>query len=243
MTTPTLRALGAALTSPGDAMRQVTTSPRPVALGILLGLVVVAAGMATLPRQLALLNQALAPTGDPMRDMHLVRMQAGLLRVVVVDRLVPAPTFVLAAVLLVLAAEPVLAVAEERRRMLWALAIVGLAPLVVHRLGELAVTYLSPVPDPLRLGDAIALPQRFATGPALLWWSDGSPPGWLLSVNTRLNLFSVWSVAIWSIGLRELDRGDPTAWHVALPAGCVLVAGLITYWLKPVVSALVLGAP
>jgi hypothetical protein len=243
MTAPSLRAIGAALVSPGAALRVIAARPEPVAMALLLACMIVVAGAATLPRQLALLNQALAPTGDPVRDTHLALMQAGLLRVIVVDRVVPPPTFVLAAVLLVLAVEPVLAVAEKRRRALWALAIAGLAPLVVHRLGELAVVYLSPAPDPLRLGDAIGLPQRFATGPALLWWGDGAPPAWLLSVNARLNLFAAWSVAIWAIGLRELDTGSPTPWHAALPAGCLLVAGLVTYWLKPVVAALVLGGP
>jgi hypothetical protein len=243
MTIPTLRVIGGALMSPGATMRALADRPRPALLALLLGLLVVAVGTATLPRQLGLLSQALAPTGEELRDLQLGRMQEGLFRVVLIDRFVPAPTFVLAAVLLVFAAEPVLAVAEERRRVLWAVAIAGLAPLVVQRLGELTVTYLSAVPTPLRLGDAISLPQRFATGPALLWWGEGSPPGWLLSINTRLNLFAAWSVAIWSVGLRQLDPSGPTPWHVALPAGCLLVAGLITYWLKPLVAAVVLGGP
>lgn len=237
------RTVGAALVSPGAAVRAVLARPQPVASAFVLASLIAALGAATLPRQLALLGQALAPTGDPVRDMHLVQMQAGLLRVIIVDRFVPPPTFVLAAVLLVLAVEPVLAVAEKRRGVVWALAITGLAPLVVHRLGEVAVTYLSPIPDPLRLGDAIALPQRFATGPALLWWGDGAPPPWLLSVNARMNLFAAWSVVIWTIGLRKLDAAESGQWHVALPVGCLLVAGLITYWLKPVVAALVLGSP
>lgn len=238
-----LRVLGTALANPGTACRAIAERPRPLALAGLLAVAVTAAGAATLPRQLALLNQALAPGGDMLRDLHHAAMQAGLLRLMVVDRLVPPPTLVVAAILLVIAADPVLAVAQDQRRVLWAVAVAGLTPLAVQRLGELVVTYLAVVPAHPVPGDPIALPQRFATGALLLWWRDDVPPPWLLAVNARLNLFAGWSVAIWSVGLRQLDREPPTAWHVALPLGCVALAALTTYWLRAMAAALVLGTP
>jgi len=238
-----LRVLAMALLRPGAACRAVAEQPRPFGLAVLLAILVTAVSSATLPRQLTLLDQALAPGGDMLRDLHRAAMHAGLLRVIVVDRLVPPPTLVLAAVLLVIASEPVLAVAEDRRRALWAIAIAGLVPLLVQRGGELAVSYLVDTPSRPVPGFPIALPQRFATGALLFWWRDDAPPDWLLSVNARLNLFAGWCVVIWSAGLRQLDRDGPTAWHVALPLGCVALAGLTTFWLRSLAAALVLGTP
>jgi len=240
---PVLRTLVAALTSPAAACRALAREPRPVALGLFLAVAVTAAATATIPRQLDLLERALAPGGDVLRDLHLAAMQTGLLRLIVVDRLVPPPTLVLAGMLLVIAADPVLAVSEERRRILVALAVAGLAPLLVQRLGELAVTYLSVLPNHPRPGDPIGLPQRFATGPALLWWRDAPVPAWLLAVNTRFNLFAAWCVVIWSIGLRQLDGNHRSGWHVGLPVCCLALAALTTYWFRSLATALVLGMP
>jgi len=240
---PVLRALAAALSNPAAACRLLAEEPRPAALGLLLAVAVTAVGSATIPRQLDLLERALAPGGDMLRDSHLAAMQAGLLRLIVVDRLIPPPTLVLAGLLLVIAADPVLAVSETRRRVLIAFAIAGLAPLLVQRLGEVVVAYLSVPPAHPRPGDPIALPQRFATGAALLWWGDTPPPPWLLAVNTRFSLFAAWCVGIWSVGLRQLDGNRRSGWHVGLPACCVALAAMVTYWLRSLATALVLGTP
>ncbi|HXV85348.1 MAG TPA: hypothetical protein VD793_01555 [Gemmatimonadales bacterium] len=241
MIVATVRALGAALARPGAACRAIAERPQPLALAAALLLAVTAVGAATLPRQLGLLDAALAPGGNMLRDLQHAAMRAGLMRIVVVDRLVPPPTLVLAALFLVLACDPMLAAAQDRRRTLWAVAVLGLAPLMVHRAGELAVTYLAAPPAPLVPGFPIAVPQRFATGALLFWWGEDPVPPWLLAVNARLNLISGWSVVIWATGLKRLDRGPATAWHVGLPVTCVLLAGLVTYWLRGMTTALIIG--
>jgi hypothetical protein len=241
--TAALLVLSRALFSPGKACQTLADRPRPLLLAMVLAGVVTAAGAATLPRQLSMLNQALGPSGNVLRDMQHAAMRPGLTRVIVVDRLVPPPTVVLAALLLVLAVDPVLAVAEDRRRALWSVVIAGLTPLVLQRTGELLVSYLAAVPPRPVPGDPIALPQRFATGALLFWWQDEPAPPWLLALNARFSLFAGWCVAIWAVGLRRLDREPAGGWHVALPAGCLVLAALVTYWLRPLAAALVLGAP
>jgi hypothetical protein len=120
-------------------------------------------GAATLPQQVALLGRALAPVGDPLVDMPHALMRSGLLRLIIADRLVAQPTLILAAVLLALAAEPVLAVARDRRAAVWAIAVLGLAPLMVERVGELAITYLALPGAHVVPGDAVRAPHRFVT--------------------------------------------------------------------------------
>jgi hypothetical protein len=207
-----------------------------------LAAVIVAIGCATLPRQLSLLARALAPSGQALRDAHHASMEAGLVRLVVLDRLVPPPTALIAALMIVIVVEPALALADgDRARIRRAIAL-GLVPLAVQRMGELALTYLAPVASPLSPGFVVTLPQQFATGPAILWAAGDAPP-WIEALSARINLVTLWSVGIWTTGLRELD-GQPLAlWHVGLPAACLVTAGLVTWWLGPLVLSLVLGRP
>lgn len=237
-----MKLIAMVLVDPRRAVEEAMGRPRPlvVALGVLT--ITALLGAATLPRQLDLLFAALAPTGDLARDLHHAAMEAGLTRIIVVDRLVPPPTLLVAALVLGLAAEPVLSLAEDRRRAVWTVVLLGLAPLMVQRIGELAVAYLSAVGSPPRAGDAVGVAHRFTTGPLLFWWTD-SPPRWLVSVNQRFNLITMWGIVIWTVGLKELDGRRLASWHVALPAACLAVAALATWWLSPVVSALLLGTP
>lgn len=237
-----MKLIAMVLVDPRRAVQEAIGQPRPfvVALGALA--ITALIGAATLPRQLDLLLTSLAPTGDLARDLHHAAMQAGLTRVIIADRLVPPPTLILAALVLAIAAEPVLSLAEDRRRAVWTIVLLGLAPLMVQRIGELAVAYLSAVGQPPRPGDAVGLPQRFTTGPLLFWWTD-SPPSWLVSVNQRLNLVTLWGIVIWAVGLRELDGRRLAVWHAALPAACLAVAALATWWLSPMVAGLLLGSP
>ncbi|OGU33379.1 MAG: hypothetical protein A3K13_04835 [Gemmatimonadetes bacterium RIFCSPLOWO2_12_FULL_68_9] len=237
-----MKLIAMVLVDPRRAVQEAIGQPGPAV--VVLGALAITAllGAATLPRQLDLLFASLAPTGDLARDLHHAAMQAGLTRIIVADRLMPPPTLLVAALVLGLAAEPVLSLAEDRRRAVWTVVLLGLAPLMVQRIGELAVAYLSAVGSPPRPGDAVGVAQRFTTGPLLFWWTD-SPPPWLVSVNQRINLVSLWGIVIWTVGLRELDGRRLASWHVALPATCLAVAALATWWLSPMVSGLLLGAP
>jgi hypothetical protein len=196
-------------------------------------------GLATLPRQLALLERTLAPSGDPLMAAHGALLRDGILRVILVDRLIPSPTLLLAGLLLVLAAEPVLMLARERRGTLYKIVLLGLAPLIAQRLGELAVVYLAALEAPV-VGDAVTAPHRFVTGPLLFWRQPEPAPGWLEVLNDRLNLIVLWSVLLWSMGMRELDGGRLRPWHVALPVACVAGAGVITWALGPVAYGAIL---
>jgi len=237
-----MKLLAMVLVDPARAVREAMGQSRPAV--VVLGAVLLTAllGAATLPRQLDLLYAALAPTGDLASDLHHAAMEAGLTRIIVADRLMPPPTLLVAAVVLGLAAEPVLSLAEDRRRAVWTVVLLGLAPLMVQRIGELAVAYLSAVASPPRPGDAIRLAHSFSTGPLLFWWTD-APPAWLVSVNQRFNLVGLWAVVIWTVGLKELDGRRLAPWQLALPVACLGIAALATWWLSPAVAALLLGSP
>jgi hypothetical protein len=125
--------------------------------------------------------------------------------------------------------------ARDRRRAIVAVAVLGLAPLVLDRIGELAITYLVSMDVHATPGGAITVPHRFGTGPAALWRGPGSAPAWLELLDARVNLVSLGSVALWSVGVRELDGHGWQAWHVVLPAGCLGAAGLLTWVLTPLV--------
>lgn len=235
--------LGQSLVDPPAAARSAASQPAPW-LGLIVVILLAAAISAgTLPRQLDALSRALPLTGDPFRDLRNTIMHEGLLRLIVIDRLVPPPTILLAALLVVGAADPVLALPRNQRKMLWAVVLLGVTPLVVLRLGELAVTYEATLGPAVRAGDAVSLPRDFSTGPALLWPGAERPPAWLNSLSQRINLVSAWSAALWAIGLRELDGRRFATWHVLLPVGCLAVAAVITWWLSPIVTALILGKP
>lgn len=237
------RQLAQSLVDPPAAARSAAAQPVPWLALVAVVLVAAALGAATLPRQLDILSRALALTGDPIRDLRNGTMHDGLLRLIVIDRLVPPPTLVLTALLLVGAAEPVLALPRDRHRLLWAVVLLGLTPILVLRLGELAVTYAAALGPAPRAGDAVSLPHDFSTGPVLLWPGDTHPPVWLRSLSQRINLLAAWSVALWAIGLRELDGRRFATWQVLLPASCLAVAAVITWWLSPMSTALLLGRP
>ena len=230
----------AVLADPGGVLRRAVTAPHPAAIGAALFAALAALGLATLPRQVSLLGAALAPTGDLLLDRQQAQLEAGVLRLIVVDRLVPAPTLLVAGLLLACSAEPVLMLAREQRRAIWAAVLLGLAPLLVQRVGELAITYLTDQPG-WNAGDAVTLPHRFVTGPLLVWRS-GHPPLWLQRLDARSGLIVVWAVGLWAAGLKQLDGGRLQPWHVALPAACAAGAGVITWLLGPVALAAVLRA-
>jgi hypothetical protein len=117
----------------------------------------------------------------------------------------------------------------------------GLAPLVVLRLGELAVTWLLPVSPNPAPGIATSLPRQFATGPDLFW--PGMAPTAVEALSARFNLFSLWSVLVWAVGLRQLDGGRFAAWQVLVPLFALAGAGAFTWILEGPVAATILGSP
>jgi hypothetical protein len=230
----------AVLVDPLGAMRATVSRPRPARLLAGLGVSLLALGVCTLPRQLALLSRALPAAGDGVLDAQRNALSAGLVRLMFVDRLVPSPTLVLAAAFLVVVAEPVLMLARDRRRAILAVALLGLAPLLVERLGELAITYLLPLAASVTPGDALRVPHRFVTGPLMAWTHDAPAPTWLEVVDARVNAITLWSVGLWSVGLRTLDGGRWELWHAALPVWCLLGAGLLTWVTAPLAVAIIL---
>jgi len=238
-----LRPLGLVLFDPRDAMRDAAERSAPGLVAWTVLLAVAALGAATLPRQLSLLAAALASTGDPAADAYHDALRNGLIRLIVVDRLIPPPTVLLALCILGVLAEPVVALPQSRRKAVWAVLAIGLAPLLAQRIGELAVTYLSGAPGRLTAGLPVSLPQRFETGPDLLWSGRGVPPEWLELLGARANLITLWCLVLWAMGLRQLTGTRLAAWHVVLPAVCLAVAGVITWQLGPPVIALLLGRP
>ncbi len=228
------------LVDPGGTLRRAVADPHPAVLAAGLFAALSVLGLATLPRQIHLLAEALPPTGDWLLDDQQAELRAGVLRLVVADRLVASPTLLLAVLLLAWAAEPVLMLARERRDAIWTTVLLGLAPLLVQRVGELAICYLAAQPGGTA-GDAVTLPHRFVTGPLLLW-RGGPPPLWLQRLDARADLILVWSVLLWTLGLRQLDGGRLRTWHVALPAACAAGAAVVTWVLGPVALGAVLRA-
>ncbi len=200
-------------------------------------------GAACLPRQLELLAQALGPTGDVDVDARYTAMRSGLTRMMVADRLVPSPIVMMAGIFLVVIGQPVLQAPRSERGVLWAVAAVGLAPLVIEQGGELAVTWLSragPNPTP---GFALNLPHRFESGIFLLWRSDTAPPLWLEVIDARVNLITLGSVALWTAGLHKLAGTPFRVWQLAVPLASLGLAGAVTWLCGPTVLSLVLGSP
>lgn len=237
------RRLLAALVDPGGTQRGAVAGAPVLGIGLWLAVALVVLGCATIPRQLGLIEATLPLTGDPLLDGRHMLLGGALLRLIVADRLVPAPSLLVAAGVLVVVADPVLGLARDQRRAIAAVVLLGLAPLVVQRCGELAVTYLVPAPALRAPGDAVTLPQRFVTGALLFWPRSERAPAWLELFNARVNLVSLWCVALWGVGLRALDGGRLAPWHVALPLACLAAGGLVTWVVGPSVLALVVGSP
>jgi len=200
-------------------------------------------GFATLPRHLAMLNRALGATGDAAQDLHYRAMVPGLTRLIVADRLMPSPAIIVAAVLMVLLAEPLLALARDRRAVLWALAALGLAPLVVQSLGEVVLAYLQKYEGRPTPGEALSLTSGFKTGPMLLWGGGSPPPRWLVVLDARVNLIALWCASLWALALRTVDGGKLRVWHIGVPVASLALSGVVTWVLGPLVVAAILGQP
>lgn len=235
--------LATVLVDPKSTLVASIRDAQPLTLVLLLAVVLAALGVATLPRQLDLLARAFPMTGDATADAVAGLMRRGLTRLLVADRLVAEPVLLIAGVLVGVAAEPVLALPSGRRSAIWTVVVLGLAPLLIARVGELAVTWLVDVSAGAPPGDILLLPHRFRTGPALLWGGEHLPR-WVEVLDGAVNLISFWIIGLWALGLRLLDGGERlAAWHVLLPAVCV-GGGAVAVWIMAApVLAVVLGTP
>lgn len=229
------------LVDPVGSIKRAVKEPAPAATFAWIAVLAAAISALCLPLQLELLDRSLVPVGDPFLDLKSQIMAEGLRRFILVDRLLLPPTTLLAALLVAAAADPVLALSQERRPGLWAVALLGLAPVLLQRVGEVATTYWT-YSGSGGVADAINLPRQFSTGLELLWPGD-SPPTWVGSLSQRINLVSLWSVLLWSLGLRELEGRKFALWHVTLPLSVLAVASVLTWWLSPIVIPLILGRP
>lgn len=229
------------LVDPRRNLRRIQTDESGWVPGLLVLLGAVFLGLATVPKQLRLLSEALPVVTDPLLSAQHVAIRGGLSRLVFLDRLVPTPTLLLAGIILGLVADSFLSLPRERRWTVWATIGLGLAPILVGLLGELALTYVVKI-EALTPGEALTLPHRFKTGPLLFWWSDEPASRWLEVVDPRVNLISCWTVGLWAIGLQAVD--DPSrlqAWHVLAPLFCLGLAGTITWASGQFIVAIILG--
>lgn len=198
-------------------------------------------GVATVPKQLRLLSEALPPSADPFLSIQHAAIREGLTRLVLADRLVPAPTLLVAAVMLGFVADSLLSLSRDRRWTIWATIGLGMAPILAQRLGELALTYVVQA-DAMTPGDALTLPHRFRTGPLLFWWSAEPASRWLEVLDPRVNLVSLWTVGLWAIGVQAVDESTRLQpWHVLAPSFCLALAGVITWASGPFIVGLILG--
>ncbi len=240
----TCSVLWSIMVNPGRAMRDAADRPCAASVGVTLFVAAALLGVATLPRQLTVLEQVLS-TRDPMAQLHYDAMQSGLIRLISIDRVVAQPSLIFAAVLVVLIADPLLSLAADRKRALVSVAVLGLAPILVHQIGELAVTYLVHLGSHPTLGDAVRLPHGFSTGAKLLRsaTTPAPAPRWLEIFDSRANLITLWSVVLWSIGLRAVEGSRFRPVHIAIPLAALVCAGTLTWLSGPAAISLVLGRP
>ena len=236
------RQLVGVLLSPVHGLSRTADRPAPAALALVLVTLVACAGALTLVPVIRAFDRVFAG-GNPELVGPLAEMRAGILRLLVIERLLPPPTACIAALMLWLAAEPVLSLARERRRALAAIAVLGLAPLLVERLGDLTLAYLLRSAEHTTPGDAIGLASRFVTGPGVLWRGAEPAPAWLETLDARFNLVLLWCVALWTAGLRVLDARPFAAWHLMLPLTCLAGAGVVTWVVGPTVLGMILAVP
>ena len=205
------------LWAPGTAM-DVAGSRRAVAVLLGLLLLVTGLGAAALPRLLALLGAALGDGGGAEgAAAHAAALRVGLSRYLVADRLLPPLPLALAAVLVAAVGAPVLETRRVAARAVWGVLAVGAAPLVVQRLGELAVVWTTPAGS-LLPGEVVGLPGRFNVGIGGLLAAAGWTPGVALGAAAEAaNATGLWVVALWGWGLARLDR-DASRAGARLPA-------------------------
>ena len=204
------------LWAPGAAMDVAGSRRAVVALASLLALVT-GLGAAALPRLLALLAATLGGGAPSAAGSHADALRAGLVRYLVADRLLPPLPLLGAAVLVAAVASPVLATRRVAARAVWGVLAVGAAPLVLQRVGELAVVWTTPAAG-LVAGDVTGLAARFNVGVGGILAAAGFSPGVALGAAVEAaNATGLWVVSLWGWGLARLDH-DASRAGTRLPA-------------------------
>ena len=235
------------LWSPGRALDDALVH-RVVAPASLV-LLISALGALALPRLLAALGVALQPTGRALLDAHLGVLGVGLRRLLLFERLVFPLPFLAGASVLWMVAAPALSGRRVTSGQVAALLVLGTAPLLVQRCGELAVVLAAPAAD-LGASDVAALPARFNVGVAGALAAAGvSAPGWLGVAAEAASGVGAWVVALWGWGLARLDRdaarsaGAGRALWWCVVAAAAYAAGWALYAAcYPTLLLLVMGA-
>jgi hypothetical protein len=236
--------------SPAAALNEARLRADPLTLASVV-LLVAALGVLALPRLLDLLGAALAPSGQALLDAHLGVMRAALARLLIVDRVLPPLPYVIGALIVAVAAAPALAGRGVPFRAVVAVLAVGAAPLLVQRVGELAVVWLTSR-EGLVAGDVARLPARFNVGLAGVLGLAGITASGAWSVAAEAaNAFGVWVVVLWGWGLASLQRSaSPAGRGAVLPswpfwlAGAGYASGYAVYAACfPLYLLVVMGAP
>lgn len=243
-----------ALWSPAAAM-DVAGARHPLLAVAALAVLVAALGAAALPRLLSLLATSLGPGGSDVLARHVLRLHAGLARYLVADRIAPPLPLVAAAFLAAAVAVPVLGTRRVAARAVVGVLAAGASPLLVQRLGELAVVWATPAGH-LAAGEVVGLAARFNVGAAGVLAAAGVTPGLALGVAAEAaNGVGLWVVALWGWGLARLDegagRGHPPAagpprlprWPFALAAAAYAAGYALHALLFPAYLLVVMGRP
>jgi hypothetical protein len=239
-----------AVVSPDLSLRAVGAGHGALA-GASLLLLLALLGALALPRLSALLAASLAGNGATLLGAHDAALRTGLGRYILADRMLPPLPYVFGALIAAAVAAPVLAGRGVRAGTVVGVLVAGASPLLVQRLGELAVVWLTPGGD-LAAGEIIGLPARFNPGVAGILAAAGtSVGGWRSVAAEAANAVGLWVVLLWGWGLARLDRGPRSAapraadacWWCVL-AGAAYGAGYAMYAaLLPFYLILVMGSP
>ncbi len=236
-----------AMWDPAAAM-DVAGARHPLLAAAGLALLVAGLGAAALPRLLGLLAASLEPGGAEALARHAMVLHAGLARYLVADRIVPPLPFVVAGVLTAAVAVPVLGTRRVAARAVVGVLAAGAAPLLVQRLGELAVVWATPGAG-LAAGDVVGLPVRFNVGVAGILSAAGVMPQGAMSVAAEAaNAVGLWVVALWGWGLARLDAGAARCarrprWPFALAAAAYAAGYALYAVLFPAYLMVVMGRP
>ncbi len=239
-----------AVMHPSGALLETRAGSEALVILSLLALVAML-GALGLPRLLSLLAGSLAPGRTPLLDAHAAVLHAGLARYVVADRLLPPLPYLFAAALAAVAAAPLLAERGVRAATVACVLAAGAAPLLLQRLGELAVVWLTPA-DALASGEIVGLPTRFNVGVAGVLAAAGVTPAGALGVAAEAaNAVGVWVTALWGLGIAGLARGEAAAargaalpvWPFALTAAAYAAGWAVYAKLFPFLVIVVMGRP
>jgi hypothetical protein len=196
-------------------------------------------GLATAAIQLVLLDQALETLSLVNPASHVPMMRAGFLRLIAVDRFLPPPTLIMAAVGLFGICTWSIQLSREKYRRLGWIILFGLLPVLLLRAGEFGLTLLGLWGTP-SVGEVMVLPGRFTVGPRLFAGADPAP--WVYGLDARLNLVTLWVALLWLRGVGDLVPRQDRMWAVVMTVVSLFFASLVTWsWGPPFLDLILRG--